>query len=721
MTVSDLSTPDRRNTRPPEVDTHSKRAARHHSNASSYRGESNGRFIEYGGTVDEFLKEYARSATTYQPPDRDHMGAFNELEDTKLLKDEKDMYEPLINGFKSLCDDMDADKRPAFYDGASKQWRYPYKRWLCHHTFMAPDIVALPPGTTLADGEQPSEWKHACFVVEVKGTKHPDPITSNHEKAATHRIQIMRDAGHVMLATGLLCVFVVGIYGQDARIFRVDHAGAVSSRRFNYVQNPEVLRQFVWRFFNPTAGTPFIGVDNTIRPASAADVAWAKEVCVAADGRWDAEAEEELNRWVTVPSKGERSEQDYLLLRSIYVDPNTFCRATCVRQAVLKGDQSGKRYVVKDAWRQRARKHRETEFYERIEKYCEETGRAYEGIAKLANGVDLGQMMSQSLHKAQSLTCNVKKHHSPLHMRDRNHMRIVLQTVGIPLDRFPSTRVFIEAIRDAVKGHLLAFLAGVLHRDISKGNVLILLGDVPFKGFICDFDCSSFVDSTKFGGSRPDAYSSEDDPENELKDRTGTFRYFACELLDRSGPVLHRAHHDLESFYWVILWIILCHTDHDHPSGFAACNKVFGGATEEAASSQKFRWLGQNSQNLTIRGNKPLTDLMNALTSLVYASQRQRDTQHEPLTHAAFIEALDRALDAEGWPEDDKARPFVPPHVDDDGNIVQTGSKRNREAGDEGARSKKKQRVSVKDVAPLRSGRVDLASIKWVNSDPEPE
>ncbi|TFY68464.1 hypothetical protein EVJ58_g1004 [Rhodofomes roseus] len=271
----------------------------------------------------------------------------------------------------------------------------------------------------------------------------------------------------------------------------------------------------------------------------------------------------------------------------------------------------------------------------------------------------------------QSLTCNVnlKEHHSPLHMRDRNHMRIVLETVKIPLDRFPSTRVFIEVIRGAVKGHLLD---GVLRRDISKGDILILPGDVPFKGFVCDLDRGSFVDSTELGGSRPDAYASEDDPENELKDRTGTFRYFARELLNRSGPVFHRAHHDIESFYWVVLWIILCHTDHDNPDDTAAYDGVFDADTQKAASSQKLLWLNRDSQYFIIRGNKPLTDLMDVLASLVNRAQRQRDLQLRPLTYAAFTEALDRALDAEDWPEDDKARSFIPPGLDDDVNGNQT-------------------------------------------------
>lgn len=40
-----------------------------------------------------------------------------------------------------------------------------------------------------------------------------------------------------------------------------------------------------------------------------------------------------------------------------------------------------------------------------------------------------------------------------------------------------------------VLGHGIAYKAGVLHRDVSEGNVLIA-EDAPFKGFIGDFDYS---------------------------------------------------------------------------------------------------------------------------------------------------------------------------------------------------------------------------------------
>lgn len=48
----------------------------------------------------------------------------------------------------------------------------------------------------------------------------------------------------------------------------------------------------------------------------------------------------------------------------------------------------------------------------------------------------------------------------------------------------------------------------------------------------------------------------------------GTTYFMAVELLIAQNdnlPTVHSACHDLESFYWLLVWLILRHTDHDHP------------------------------------------------------------------------------------------------------------------------------------------------------------
>ncbi|KAI0648610.1 hypothetical protein C8Q79DRAFT_1039971 [Trametes meyenii] len=67
------------------------------------------------------------------------------------------------------------------------------------------------------------------------------------------------------------------------------------------------------------------------------------------------------------------------------------------------------------------------------------------------------------------------------HFRERSHMRFVVNVVGRSLSHFKNTKELVLAMRDAIKGHRLAIsLGGVLHKDVSSGNVLIV--DRPLRG-----------------------------------------------------------------------------------------------------------------------------------------------------------------------------------------------------------------------------------------------
>ncbi|EPS93011.1 hypothetical protein FOMPIDRAFT_1093786, partial [Fomitopsis schrenkii] len=70
-------------------------------------------------------------------------------------------------------------------------------------------------------------------------------------------------------------------------------------------------------------------------------------------------------------------------------------------------------------------------------------------------------------------------------------VRMMLKSVGTPLSEFRDTKELATAFRDAIKGHRQAYEKGVVHHDISEGNVMICRDPgSPFKGFIHDFDFS---------------------------------------------------------------------------------------------------------------------------------------------------------------------------------------------------------------------------------------
>ncbi|KAG2045405.1 hypothetical protein BDR06DRAFT_845454, partial [Suillus hirtellus] len=117
------------------------------------------------------------------------------------------------------------------------------------------------------------------------------------------------------------------------------------------------------------------------------------------------------------------------------------------------------------------------------------------------------------------------------------HYRLVLNIVGKQLCEFESSRQFVAAIRDALIAHKDAYHnAGVLHRDLSVGNVVIHEG----KGILIDWDLSKLI---SIKGARQVT-------------RTGTWQFMSAHLV-QNRDARHDVEDDLESSLYVVLWIAL--------------------------------------------------------------------------------------------------------------------------------------------------------------------
>ncbi|KAI0305794.1 hypothetical protein B0F90DRAFT_925244 [Multifurca ochricompacta] len=121
------------------------------------------------------------------------------------------------------------------------------------------------------------------------------------------------------------------------------------------------------------------------------------------------------------------------------------------------------------------------------------------------------------------------------------HYRLVLETLGKPLNTFNSTRQLCEVIRDAILAHSAAYeRTEILHRDVSAGNILI--GE-DGSGFLIDWDLSKRISKGVEEKARPHS-------------RTGTWQFISIwRLLDPSFRP-HALSDDLESFFWVLLYEI---------------------------------------------------------------------------------------------------------------------------------------------------------------------
>ncbi|EPQ50517.1 hypothetical protein GLOTRDRAFT_12818, partial [Gloeophyllum trabeum ATCC 11539] len=75
------------------------------------------------------------------------------------------------------------------------------------------------------------------------------------------------------------------------------------------------------------------------------------------------------------------------------------------------------------------------------------------------------------------------------------HHRCILDSVGIPLSRFSSTRQVLEAYYDSLLGHERMGEKKILHRDISVNNIMIsAYPDMEkCRGFLIDMEYVTVV------------------------------------------------------------------------------------------------------------------------------------------------------------------------------------------------------------------------------------
>lgn len=122
----------------------------------------------------------------------------------------------------------------------------------------------------------------------------------------------------------------------------------------------------------------------------------------------------------------------------------------------------------------------------------------------------------------------------------------------------------------------------------------------------------------------------------------------------RQNP--HKAHHDLESFYWLTIWCLLRHADHDR--GVHACQDLLDAEGKQRVNA-KVTWLVMDSA-VDIKGNVSLSQLLKELGSLFEEQMATSKHASKPITYEAILQVLDYAL-AKVWPEGDRSRPFNSP------------------------------------------------------------
>jgi len=120
---------------------------------------------------------------------------------------------------------------------------------------------------------------------------------------------------------------------------------------------------------------------------------------------------------------------------------------------------------------------------------------------------------------------------------------LAISPPGKAIREFASIKELVEACRDVVKAHRSLYRDGkILHRDISVNNIIITdaVHEGDPKGMLIDLDLAKDLEGGPSGA----------------RHRTGTMEFMAIEVLKDSQ---HTYRHDLESLFYVFLWVIIAH------------------------------------------------------------------------------------------------------------------------------------------------------------------
>ncbi|KAF8954122.1 hypothetical protein BDZ97DRAFT_1928800 [Flammula alnicola] len=321
----------------------------------------------------------------------------------------------------------------------------------------------------------------------------------------------------------------------EVRVYVFDRAGVVGSVKFDFQKEPKMLIRLLagLTLSDPSA----IGFDPTIRHGPGG------------------------KRFVTVADK------EYEIIKTLFISDNIRGRGTVCWHARFDGTD----YVIKDTWA--------NVFKELTEPEIMKMAGDVEGIAHI-----VAEEIVQ-VNDRDDTTANIREVIDAENYHDRDlhadlviqaHRRIVSTPLAEGLPYFSTKKELVSVLIDAIEAHRrLVEEKKILHRDISMNNIMMYRPTLPEaqpnptdegdthassiqphstdagessqmrKGILIDLDCAIVM--------REDGRVSNP---ATIGHRAGTLPFMALEvLMGLPNGEEQKPRHDLESFFYVLLWI----------------------------------------------------------------------------------------------------------------------------------------------------------------------
>ncbi|KAI0628970.1 hypothetical protein C8Q77DRAFT_325978 [Trametes polyzona] len=450
----------------------------------------------------------------------------------------------------------------------------------------------------------PTIWSTVELCVECKADKQLDPFDEDEPDCEPITADRKKVLGQLLSYAELMfkrqqrtCIFMVLLLGSMCRILRFDHSGVVATKTFNYKTRGNLLADFLWRYSRWDAdqrghdtSAELVPHNSILGEAMKARAARGADPSAPGDyvrRHFAHSLRDDWSWWklrVDDPQGGPRY---FLVGKPNFQAPGVAGRGTRGYIALDANNLAGPFYYLKDAWRViGVGIDKEGIVLKQLNEWHNpeapgQTGVPYIPTLECHGDVRCTLVTDTAAEKAKSKATVApaqgegededdtsvwqltqtqfvwedmpRKSDEPnarSPYKKHKHYRIVVREVGLPMAEFKDSYQLVYALSCCIHAHSMAYRAGVIHRDISAGNVLLYYNprEEMWFGLLNDWELSKQIKSPIVGGRQ--------------LDRTGTWQFMSAHALDKDTKEID-IQDELESFFHVLLYFAIRFLPHN--------------------------------------------------------------------------------------------------------------------------------------------------------------